>query len=376
ESPIETAATALTDTERAVETLLDQLDAEHADLTFVFFSPEHDEEVVRDHLDRRTRARGVAGTTAGEVSDRGFSRGTMSGMSLHGDDVRAAVDVVPNLDELSLVPLSKFPKRLAGQIGRDPDDLSPDRHVWILLLDGLSGSEELLTPFFMQSAPETGLVGGSLADDLQHEGTSLVHHGRTYSDAAALVLLEYDRPFALFSGNHMEFTEETVEVTGVTDGGRRLTKLDGDDAVDRYAELLDLDPSEIDADVTVRHPFGFPFRGRPYVCSIRQIHDSGSFSMANTVHRGDELHLLETQDLVEDTDRAITSAREELGPATDARGMLAFHCVGRFLEAKVRENCDELADVLTQIPVSGLNTYGEQFGAVHTNHSLTGVIFG
>jgi len=367
------------DTADAVDAVLDQLGADEAALTFLFFSPDHDVDVISERLDRRIGPRGVAGTTAGELSrTHGFTQGGISGVSLHGPDVRATVDVIPQLDELSLVPVEQLPSQFAGRLGMESSELSPDRHLWFLLADGSAGAEDLLTPFFVRGASSTQLVGATLGDGSTFEGARVVFHGRTYTNAAALVLLEYDRPFELFHHQHMQFREPTFEVTGVSRGGRLLERLDGACAVDVYADALGVDRDELDRITLAIHPLGFRFRGQPLVCSISGIVDGRYLRMSKTVHPGDELRVMEPGNLVESTRSSVADAvsdfRERHG--RDCRGALFFHCFGRYVEARSDGTVDALADALGQLPFAGLNTYGEQYEAMHTNHTLTGALFG
>lgn len=366
------------DTDMAINHLLDELEAEESELTVVFFSPSYDEKIISRVLDRRLGSRAVAGSTAGEISAQGMVEDTIVGMSLHGSHVRATIDVVPNLDELSLVPLVHLPDQFARRIGRSRQDLDPDRHIWLMLADGLSGAEDLLTPFFMQASPDANLVGGSLADGTRYESVSLSHFGRLYNNAAAIILLEYNRPFELFHENHMEFTDRWLEVTSVARGGRVLEQLNGRPAREAYAEALGLAPEEVTPEVTAVHPLGFRFRGRPFVCSILHEHGSGGFFMGNSLHAGEELNLLEPGDIVSHTRDALRGAvgRLQSRHGASPQGMLMFHCLARFVEARQLGVVDELSEVFTEYPIAGFNSYGEQFGSMHTNHSMTGVIFG
>ena len=202
---VRVGSTGTADTKKAINELLDSLAADRASFTFVFFNPEHDAKVVSTELDRRVGAKAIAGTTGGEICSNGFEYGRMTGISLHGEHVRATADVIPNLDELSLVPLVHLPEQFARRIGRRLEDLDPKRHCWILLADSSAGVEDLLTPFFKQGAPETKLVGGSLVPGPGKQHARASYHGRVYENAAALVLLEYDRPFELFHHTHLEF---------------------------------------------------------------------------------------------------------------------------------------------------------------------------
>lgn len=367
-----------TDTHRAIHELLDELRADTAELTLVFFSSGHDADTISSALDDRVGARGVAGSTGGELSARGFTRGTITGMSLHAPGVRAATEVIPNLDDLSLVPLVHLPDQLAGRLGRERDELDPDRHAWLLFADGHSGAEDLVTPFFMQGAPTTQLVGGSLTNERPTDPGRAIHHGRVYENAALLILLEYEGPFELFHHCHLELTDRRFEVTAVSDNGRVLEELDGNPAAEVYADALEVSPDELRPDLYPRRPFGFPFRGRPHVCAPIEHLSRGRLKMANTIHPGDELRLLEGGDLVASTENAVSDALADFEREHHVapRGALMFHCLGRYFDARARGVETDLADAINQLPLAGFNTNGEQFNTLHTNMTLTGLLFG
>ncbi|MGM0555195.1 MAG: FIST signal transduction protein [Myxococcota bacterium] len=366
------------DTATAIEQLLNQLDAENASLTVVFHSPTHDEAVVARRLDKATGSRGVAGSTAGELAAGGFYEHTMTGMALHGSGVKAAIEIVPQLRELSLLPLMHLPSQLARGIGLETSDLDPERHVWLLLVDGLSCKEDLLTPFFVQSAPKRmSLVGGSLGDGEEFQRTRISHYGRVYDDAAAVVLLEYDRPFSIIHHTHMTLSDTWIDVTRTSRGGRILEEINGEVAAVGYAKVLGMDPSEITTGFTSSRPLGFRFRGRAYPCSVINVQADGSFMLGCSIQSGERLNILRPTDLVAGTRATMRAAADELAEhGAEPRGSLLFNCLGRYLEAREQGTVDELGEALGQYPVCGLNTYGEQFESMHFNHSLTGLMFG
>jgi hypothetical protein len=371
------ASNAAEDTKTAIDELLVELGAADASLTLVFYGTHHDDQVIARALDAATGKRGVAGTTAGELTCDGFANDSMTGMSFHGDGVRAAVEIIPQLRQLSLVPIVNLPDTLARGIGRTKDELDPKRHLWLFLLDGLSGKEGLLTPFFMQAATRVGLVGASLGDGQEFLEARIVHHGRVYRDAAATILLEYDGPFVAFKHTHMKLTDRRLEVSKISKGGRILEQLDGEVAQVAYAEMLGVDPSEVTQALTSKYPLGYRFRGRPFPVSILQVHPDGTFRLGSSVQHGEQLNILEPDDLVECTRKSLSKAITKFSKdGTGVEGMLLFHCLARFIEATESGQADALGKVLSQTPVCGLNTYGEQFETMHMNHSLTGVIFG
>jgi hypothetical protein len=364
------------DTRVAVEETLDGVRADSAALTLLFHSPQHDADIVAEVCGRRIGTRGVSGSTAGEITSCGFQHGTMTALALHGPHVRAAATLLPRLEQTSLIPVSAIAARLAERIGRSLDELDPDRHIWMMLYDGLSGQEDFLTPVFATRAPRLPLVGGSFGDEDQFQHVNLVFDGQLYSGAGAVVLLEYDRPFQPLHHTHMEFTEHWFEVTRTERGGRILLDLDGRPVEEVYAEALGIDESDITLDVTGRRPFGYRFKGRPFPCSVMTALDRGFF-LAYSVQVGDRINLLEPVDMVAKTERVVRDSLQEL----ERRGgtpqaMLLFHCLGRYLEASHDGIIEPLHRALNQVPLCGLNTYGEQFGPRHMNHSVTGILFG
>ena len=114
ETDIRVAQTGEPDTQStAVSALLDELDATSAALTFIFHSPTHDPATIAGCLDEVTGAHGLAGTTAGELGADGFENDSITGIALHGPGVRASVEIVPHLRELSLLPLMNVPSQMA-----------------------------------------------------------------------------------------------------------------------------------------------------------------------------------------------------------------------------------------------------------------------
>src|SRR5690554_2741826 len=228
---VQVASNAHPDTQVAIDEILAELDAANAALTLIFYGACHDDQVIARTLEPVTGARGVAGTTAGELNSAGFATNTMTGISFHGSGVRASVELLPQLKELSLIPVVHLPGKLCRGIGRKKSELQPERHLWLFFFNGQSGKEDLLTPFFMNAAPRVNLVGATLADDGDKAGARLVHDGRVYRDAAVTILLEYDGPFEAFHHTHVAMTPRRLEVTRVRRDGRHILQFDGKPAL-------------------------------------------------------------------------------------------------------------------------------------------------
>jgi hypothetical protein len=109
-----------------------------------------------------------------------------------------------------------------------------------------------------------------------------------------------------------------------------------------------------------------------------RANDDGSMLLAYGVQVGERLTLLEPTDLVESTAKALEAAvddfKHEAGHGPES--ILTFHCLGRYREANRLGVVGPLFDALNVAPIVGLNTYGEQYGAMHMNHSVTAIMFG
>ena len=157
-----------------------------------------------------------------------------------------------------------------------------------------------------------------------------------------------------------------------------LEELDGRPAAEAYADATGLRLDDLNGPTLAHHPLGFPFRGRPFVCSPVKRVKERALELANTVHPGDELQLLHPGDLAGSTRESLENAIRsfEMEHGVPAAGALFFNCLGRYLDARYSNCVEELGEALTQLPVAGFNTLGEQLGAMHTNHTLTGLLFG
>jgi hypothetical protein len=77
---------------------------------------------------------------------------------------------------------------------------------------------------------------------------------------------------------------------------------------------------------------------------------------------------------VESTRRGVAQALAAL-PGQPAV-MLLFNCGGRLLEAELLGQVEALHEAMCPVPSVGFTTYGEQFGPMLLNLTLTGLVLG
>jgi hypothetical protein len=345
-----------------LEELLEELGASGAGFVFVCYSEGADDEALARLLDQRTGARGVGALGIPEAS------AGMTGIALHGVGMHAAVEVLPQLDQLSLQALDTVPGRLCRTLGRVQRALEPGHHAWLTLFDAQTRREPLLTPLISRWG-QLELAGGSLANPLTRCGC-LLYHGRVWRGAAAVILLESALPIRAIQHTHMELTSRWMTVTRTSADGRIIEELDNIPAAIRYAEALGLGPEELTLERAARHPFGLRFRGRAFPITSVRITEQRQLSTGVAVPEGERLNVLEPVGLMDKIDALMPLAQ------TQDQSMLLFDCVSRLAEANALGRGEEYMATLHRAPSCVINSYGEQFGYMHLNCSLTGLVFG
>lgn len=317
----------------------------------------------------------VGCTTSGEIGPLGLTSGGISALAFTSDMGFAALPIDQHAFEFR--DGGRVVSELARRVGGSSGGLSSERHVFLTLTDGLSGKDELLVASVATHAAGVPLVGGSAGDDQAFRGTCVAIDGRVYSRAAVVMLLEPRVPFETFLVHHFTPTERRVVVTGADPMRRLVHELDGWPALEVLAELLETSAAELR-----RHPmpllaarptcFAFRLGDSWFLRGVMTVRDGGLL-MGGAVEEGMVLRWMQRGDLVDATRRGIVRVTRSGGSAA---GMLLFNCGGRLLEARAHgwEQALERAMCLPDLPVAGFTTYGEQYGPMQVNSTLTGLV--
>jgi len=291
-------------------------------------------------------------------------------------DMRVAALPI-DLDAFEFHDGGRVVSELARRLGGARTGLSPDRHVFLTLTDGLSGNGELLVASVATHAAGVSLVGGSAGDDHTFASTWVAVDGRAFSRAAVVVLLEPGVPFEAFHVHHFTPTDRRLVVTKASPQRRLVHEIDGWPAVEVIAELLGLPVAELARDpigVLARQPGAFAFRiGDAWFLRAVMTVCDGSLLMGGAVEEGMVLRWMRRGDLVEATRRGVGRVTR----SAPAAGMLLFNCGGRLLEAEASGVRDALERAMCppDVPAAGFTTYGEQYGPMQVNSTLTGLVF-
>lgn len=342
----------------------------------VFFcSHEHDGTRLSAALRKRYPETEVIGcTTAGEFTQNSGGTGGVAAFAFGADRVRACRGALADFTHGVEPGIRAAVAAIGDGLGVDLRRADPARYAGVVLLEGLGGKEEVANHALGMAAPALSFVGGSAADNLEFVRTRVFHNGRESDNGAALLVLEAAVPFAVMKTCSLEPTEHRFTVTRADAASRTVYEVDGRPVLAKYAAAVGTTPDALDFGVFMRHPWGMMLDGEPWVRSPKHALPDGGLMFACAIEEGMQLHMMRRTELVAETRRALTEAKEALGGTVG--GGLIFNCVYRRLEmdASALHGAFLQTFVDLEFPMAGLHTYGESYLG-HMNQTCTGLVF-
>jgi hypothetical protein len=333
-------------------------------LVLYFASPAYDPPLLAAAIQAAFPRATTAGcTSAGELANGRMLEGSAVAMAFDSttiSSVKAAAftDLTNRADPaLALGPFE-------AHCGSSLHEVDFDRYVGLLLVDGLSFSEE----WFMDRLGDlTNLivVGGSAGDDMQFKRTHVFLAEQALSNAAVLVVLEPARGFRVLKTQSCRPLGKKLRVTRADPERRLIHELDGQRATKAYAEAIGVPEDDVPMHF-IKHPLGLMIGDEPFIRSPQRPAD-GSIVFYCNVHEGMELAVLESGDIVSDTKKALEAERRAMGGIS---AIVDFDCVLRRLELACTGRLEDYGKVFEGIPSIGFSTYGEQFVG-HVNQTST-----
>ena len=352
--------------------VVDQLASPALKLAFVFADSRLDPEVLLGEL-RQLPAPVVGCTAVGVIGPEGMAGAlpAVSALGLYGDWVRAGVGIAGELSRSPLTRGRDAVHQAALALGTTAEALDPGRHIAVTLVDGQHRHEEAFCIGSAATAPQIRFIGGGASIDLDRDRrTYLWAGGQVLSDAALVVVIDSDLPFAAVTSSHLVPTAIRTVVTAAT--GRTIDELDGRPAAARLRRLIAGIGDSLDEPRPL-HAFARYIDGVPYVRSLRRLVDD-RVVLSAAVEPGHILHVMRPGDLIRTMQRDLAAASDRVGGAMAA--LLAFSCMSRHAEAAARGTLRELSATFAGYPTIGFQSLSEQSGMLQVNHTLTGLAIG
>ena len=364
-----TAYSEKTDVSEAIEEIKNKFGT--ADLkAVIFFSssiypPEETAKLVKDKFPGATV---IGCTTAGEIISGKMLKNSIVAMGLSSEMISdISVEVVE--DPADTKNIEKAFESFGKYFGKPMSDLEFDEYVGVIIVDGLSNSEEKVMDRIGDLTNVT-FIGGSAGDDVKFEKTWVFADGKAYTNAAILAVLKPANGFDIIKTQSFTALDKTMTATKVNEETREVIEFNGKPAAEEYAAQLGVTVEKL-PELFMSHPIGIITDDDIFVRSPQQIVDGSVVRFYCNIIEGMELNILKAGDIVSSTKDAVGDKKNEL---KDISGLINFHCILRTLELEATDRTAEYGAVFGDIPAIGFSTYGEEYIG-HINQTSTMLVF-
>jgi len=371
---IRTAQSCEVDAAAAVRELHQSFAGLDASLVLFFCSSEYDLDTLAAELNRCFAGVQVVGcTTAGEIGPAGYREHSVAAAAFPADVCAAVAERIGDLHAFESRNGHARVQALLRRLDEIAPQSGPAERFAMLLIDGLSIREELVARAVQDALYTVPLIGGSAGDDMRYERTFVFHEGAFHSDSAVLVAVATELPFTIFKTQHFVATATRLVVTKADVERRVVSEINGLPAAQEYARLIGVELSELDPARFAAFPVIVLIDGAEYVRAIQKINPDGSLTFFCAIDEGLVLRVAQSRDLVGDLERARERIVAEVG---EPQFMFACDCILRRLEIADSGEQARVGEIFRRSNGVGFSTYGEQFGGVHINQTLTGLAIG
>jgi len=350
----------------ATRQALKMLQGRKARLGFMFASAKHS---LKEAMDAALQAAPgmelVASHTAGELTERGLSRGGIAVLLIASErvhfDVQGAFGVKASHQDVAKKLCASF-----AAANREAATRGLGLSTTVLLVDGLAGTGEKLVREVMQGTRMfQQVVGGAAGDDGAFRKTCVGARGEAGPDAAAAVHVFDKTPWGVGVDHGLRPRTQRMTVTKAK--GNVLYELDGRPAFEVYKEYaksrgVELEP-ESAGNFLIGNELGVFFLDELHHARAPVgVGETGELNLVADITEGSSVCILdgEADAMVEAAERAAGEARDNLKGGR-AAGVLLFDCVcrGMILKEQFQREIDAVRAVFPDAPIAGFLTYGE-----------------
>ncbi|QMV16402.1 FIST N-terminal domain-containing protein [Vibrio spartinae] len=372
-NPILTGHSCAPDAATAVAELRTQICQPQMALVIFFCSSNYDLQQLTTAIQQHFPDELVVGcTTAGEIGPAGYLNHSLTGISFSATCCTAVVGHLDQLQSFDIAYGRTFAQDLRRQLESADAYIETNQNFGFLLIDGLSVREEPVTHALQDGLGSIQMVGGSAGDELSFEQTWIFADGQFNPDSAALILINTSLKFHLFKTQHFVSGCERMVVTEVDAKNRVVKEINGLPAAAEYARLVNVDPNQLTSTHFAAWPVVVMIDGTDFVRSIQHANLDGSLTFYCAIDEGVVLRVAHGENMLDKLTTTLKALEEHFA---HIQGMLVFDCILRNLEATQDGSKAAIGELFSQYNAVGFSTYGEQFGGVHINQTLTGIIF-
>lgn len=364
---------AMTVAEAAAE-IAGELPADGLAMVLVFLSPYYDPERFVAEMAVHFGDTPVYGcTTAGELAPDGWEENSVVALAFSASDFSVVARPIFGLASFGVAEGRTIGSELRQELLRRDAEAEGRRSFGLVLIDGMCRREEAVMSAIYASLDDIPIVGGSAGDGLRFERTWVFFGGRAYTDAAVLILVSTPLPFRPFKCDNFEPTSTKMVVTEADIDQRLVKELNAEPAAEEYSRAVGISDTKLDAFSFASHPVLVRVGGAYYARSIQQVKPDGSLCFFCAIDEGMVLTAAKSRNPISATREVLSQLRDEIGEVSI---YLGFECIFRRLDAEQHQFAREMSELYRENRVIGFHTYGEQYGSMHVNQTLTGVAIG
>ena len=306
-------------------------------------------------------------STAGELTTGKMLKNSVVAMAFNSEVIEDAKITV--IEDIKNSPNVNSAFKTFDEYFNEPiSSADYSKYVGIVLIDGLSGSEEKMMDLIGDKTNCT-IIGGSTGDDLKFLKTYVYANGSAYTNAAILTMLKCKVGFDIIKTQSFKVLNKKLIATKVDLASRKVLEFNNEPAMNAYANALGV-TKENAAELFLTHPVGLVVDNEIFVRSPKEVTEDGIIFHCNILE-GMELSLLESKDIVSDTKTSVNNKKDELGSIS---GIINFHCILRTLDLEQKKQTEEYGKLFSEIPTVGFSTYGEAYLG-HINQTSTMLVF-
>jgi len=355
----------------AVRELAKQLHQDQMAGVIFFCSANYDSQILAAQFRSHFSCPVVGCTTAGEIGSRYQDNGIVA-ISFGADQFRIHPYLIKSLSDYGLTES----QQMAAMIRRDVEfssGLDKDGMFGLVLMDGLSIKEELVIASINASLQGVSLLGGSAGDSLDFKETRVFAEGKFHKGAGVFVMVESRLPFEVFKFQHFKPSGDDLVITESDPATRRVMEINGGPAASEYAEALGYSAEQLTPQVYAGFPLMIQIGEEWYVRAIQQVNPDGSITFFCAIDNGLPLTIARGGGFVETLAAKIDELTAQF---TRVECTIGFDCILRRLELLASGDSLQVEELIRRLNFVGFSTFGEQYGSVHINQTLTGVVLG
>ncbi|MGQ0566691.1 MAG: FIST N-terminal domain-containing protein [Gemmobacter sp.] len=236
----------------------------------------------------------------------------------------------------------------------------------LLLIDGMSGREELVTATVEATLPEILVLGGSAGDGLRFGRTHLALNGESRPESALFCMIATDFAVEEVIFDHFVTVGHRMVVTDADPDNRVIREINAEPAAAEYARMIGIDEAALGPRAFAENPLLESSGGRHSVRAISGVTATGGLTLMSSIDTGTMLTIGRAESLTE----GLRHRMEQLGPA---ELVLGFDCVLRRIAVEQAGEEEVVRQLCRDYRIAGFSTYGEQHGGIHVNQTFVGL---